>query len=325
MKPGNSPILEYLRFFRIDSASAPMTYLVLGYLLGGGGLLSGGTVLWLLFGLVFQMAGFGDNNVQDIKHDLADPNKSSFPLGRSIPLGEARRLVIGLHVLGLAFALLISGSLTAASIFGVSYGSGIAYNRTSKARTFAPFLFGLTFAPLALFSYFTTAGRVGPVILLVTALCFFECLFQNAVATSLKDVEADSVNVMKRLGAKLESGRLIVPRSARAVTYSIKGFEVGLLVGLATFSQPWMVIIGTAFLLVSLAGASRTIRARAWEERRRLMLQAAVSEIGLFYAVVGFLLIRLGPIPSFFVAIFPLIWYVAVKRAVWGSVSRVMA
>jgi len=325
VKPGNPPILEYLKFFRIDSASAPMTYLVLGYLLGGGRLLSGGTLLWLLFGLVFQMAGFGDNNVQDIKHDLADPNKSSFPLGRSIPLGDARRLVIGLHILGLAFALLISGSLAAASIFGVSYASGIAYNRTSKARTFAPLLFGLTFAPLALFSHFTTAGQVGPMILLVAALCFFECLFQNAVATSLKDVEADSMNVMKRLGARLESGRLIVPRSVGVVTYSIKGFEVALLVGLATFSQQWMVILGVTFLVVSLVGASQTIRPRAWEERKRLMFQAAVSEIGLFYAVVGFLLIELGPISSFFVAAFPLLWYVAVKRVVWGSVSRVMA
>ncbi|HEV2226733.1 MAG TPA: UbiA family prenyltransferase [Nitrososphaerales archaeon] len=325
MKPRNSPILGYLRFFRIDSASAPMTYLVLGYLLGGGGLLSGWTVLWLLFGLVFQMAGFGDNNVQDIKHDLADPNKSSFPLGRSIPLDDARRLVIGLHLLGLAFALLLSGSLTAASIFGVSYASGIAYNRTSKARTFAPFLFGLTFAPLALFSYFATAGQVGPMILLVAALCFLECLFQNSVATSLKDVDADSVNFMKRLGARLESGRLIVPRIVKPVTYAIKGFEVVLLVGLATFSLPLMVIFGTAFLLFSLAGAAWTIRSRPWEERRRLMLQAAVSEIGLFYAVVGFLLIELGPISSFFVAAFPLIWYVAVKRVVWGPVSRVMS
>ncbi len=325
MKPGNSPILEYLRFFRIDSASTPMTYLVFGYLLGGGSLLSGGTVVWLLFGLVFQMAGFGDNNVQDIKHDLADPNKSSFPLGRTIPLREARRLVIGLHILGLAFAVLISGSLAAGSIFGVSYASGIAYNRTSKARPFAPILFGLTFAPLAFFSYFATSGRAGPWILLVVALCFFECLFQNAVATSLKDLEADRVNVMKKLGARLESGRLIVPGSVGVVTYSIKGFEVALLVGLATFSQPWMVIFGAAFLLVSLAGASQTIRSRAWEERRRLMFQAAVSEIGLFYAVVGFLLIELGPFSSFWVAAFPLVWYVAVKRVLWGSVSRVMA
>ncbi|MDA4127707.1 MAG: UbiA family prenyltransferase [Thaumarchaeota archaeon] len=325
MKPGNSPIFEYLRFFRIDSASAPMTYLVLGYLLGGGSLLSGGTVLWLLFGLVFQMAGFGDNNVQDVKHDLADPNKSSFPLGRSIPLGEARRIVIGLHMLGLAFALLISGSLAAASIFGVSYASGIAYNRTGKARTFAPILFGLTFAPLAIFSYFSTAGRVGPVILLVVALCFLECLFQNTVATSLKDVAADSMNVMKKLGARLESGRLIVPRSVGVVAYSIKGFEVALLLGLTTFSQSWTLIFGAAFLLVSLVGASLTIKSRAWEERTRLMFQAAVSEIGLFYAVVAFLLIGLGPVSSFCVAAFPLVWYVAVKRVLWGSVSRVMA
>src|SRR5713101_5057897 len=232
VKPGNSQILEYLRFFRIDSASAPMTYLVLGYLLGGGSLLSGRTVFWLIFGLGFQMAGFGDNNIQDIKHDLADPNKSSFPLGRSIPLGEARRLVIGLHILGLVFTLLISGSLAAASIFGVSYASGIAYNRTSKARTFAPILFGLTFAPLALFSYFNTAGRVGPLILLVVALCFFECVFQNAVATSLKDVEADNLNIMKKLGARLDSGRLIVPSSVMVVAYSIKGFEIALFVPL---------------------------------------------------------------------------------------------
>lgn len=302
-----------------------MTYLVLGYLLGGGSLLSEGTVLWLLFGLVFQMAGFGDNNVQDIKHDLADPNKSSFPLGRSIPLGEARRIVIGLHILGLAFALLISGSLAGALIFGVSYASGIAYNRTSKARAYAPILFGLTICPLALFSYFSTGGRVGPLILLVVALCFSECLFQNAVATSLKDVAADSMNVMKKLEARLESGRLIVPRSVVVVAYSIKGFEVALLVGLATISQLWMVIIGAAFLLVSLAGASQTIRSRAWEERTRLMFHAAVSEIGLFYAVVAFLLIGLGFLSAFCVAVFPLVWYVAVKRVLWGSVSRVMA
>jgi len=325
VKPGNSQILEYLRFFRIDSASAPMTYLVLGYLLGGGSLLSGGTVLLLIFGLGFQMAGFGDNNIQDIKHDLADPNKSSFPLGRSIKLGEARRLVIGLHILGLAFALLISGSLAAASIFGVSYSSGIAYNRTSKARTFAPILFGLTFAPLALFSYFSTVGRVGPLILLVVALCFFECLFQNAIATSLKDVEADNLNIMKKLGARLESGRLIVPSSVRVVAYSIKGFEIALFVALATFSQPWMVIFGAAFLLFSLVGAAKTIKSRAWEERTRLMFQATVSEIGLFFAVLGLLLGGLGLLSSFFVAAFPLVWYAALKRVMWGSVIRVMA
>ncbi|MDA4124376.1 MAG: UbiA family prenyltransferase [Thaumarchaeota archaeon] len=323
---GSLPSLSgYLRFFRLESASTPMTYLVLGYLIGGGSLLSAGTAVWLLFGLIFHMAGFGDNNLQDLSQDLADPNKEVFPLGRSMPVAQARRAVLGLHMIGLAFALLISGSVTGASIFAVCYASGIIYNRSSKSWASAPIFFALTFAPLAAFSYYSVAGHFGPLIVLVSGLAFFECLFQNAVATSLKDLHADRMNFMKTIGAREESGLLFVPRKAWAVTLAIKGCQTGTFVGLATLVPAWTLLVGVPFLVISLFGSARTIAPRPSEQRSRLMLHAAISELGSFYAVLGFLLVVLGTVSVLFLAVFPLAWYILVKKALWGSVGAMMA
>ncbi len=315
----------YLRFFRVDSASALMTYVLLGFLLAGGAFLSLATLQWLLFGLICHMWGFADNNIQDVDADAEDENKRSFPLGREISLGRAKEARLILFVLMFANFLLLARTLGALLLFTVSVGAGLLYNRYCKRTVFAPALFAVSSGSLALVSYYATRINFAIPILLLTGIAVLESLFQNGVSTSLKDVDADKSNLMRMLGVRVGDGFLRVPRRAKLLAYAVK---LGVMVPAAFLlaSAGYLsVIIAIPLAVISVIFVIPIVADREWSQRARMMLMAACSQLAVFYAVLAIFAFQLEPTSVVFIAVFPIAWYATVKKAVWGSVLELRA
>lgn len=292
--------------------------------MAGGVLLSWTGFAWGLFGLLFHAAGYADNNLQDYPYDQTDENKVRFPLGKTIALVSASRFTISLHAALLISAALLTRSLVPFIGFLAIYSFGLAYNRKSKSSGFAPMLFAMTFSPLAVFSFYSVKGEVTSLILAVSSLAFFECLFQNAVSTSVKDIEYDPVSSMKSLGVQLVGDRLVFPPSAVVFSFGLKVLVLVPLVYLFAFTPLPANLVAIPFLVIALISSAEMLRTGPWERSKR-MLVAAVSELGVYYSVIVLFAFELGPFWAVFMIFFPLVWYVAVKKAIWGSVLELMA
>ncbi|MDA4121497.1 MAG: UbiA family prenyltransferase [Thaumarchaeota archaeon] len=315
---------DYLRFLRVDSAAASMAFAVLGYILAGGTLFSPLWFAWMLFGLLFHAAGYADNNIQDYLYDLDDVNKSGFPLGKSIALSRARAATIVLHSAGLVSAWFLAGSPAAFASFILIYLLGLTYNRRNKAWRTAPLFFSLTFALLAFFSFFSTSHAVSGVIVAVCFLSFVEGVFQNAVGTSLKDVDSDRSSLMKSLGARVVDGRLKVPPRAFYIGFGLKVVGLFPLAYLALSSGNETYLAAIPLTGISIYSALVLLRGGRWE-RSGLMLRAAVSELGVYYSVVAIFSLQFGATGTAFMMLFPLVWYVLLKKALWGTVLELKA
>lgn len=315
---------DYLRFVRLDSASASIAYSLLGFTLAGGALLSWKAVVWAIFGLLFHAAGYADNNLQDYSHDQKDANKARFPLGRTLNLSSARAFTVLLHATLLVSAALLARSMVPLIGFVAIYSFGLAYNRKSKSSGFAPLLFAMTFSPLAVFSFYSFKGEITSVILAVSSLAFFECLFQNAVSTSVKDIENDPVSSMKSLGVQLVGDTLKFPPSAAVFSFGLKVLVLVPLVYLFNFAPLFAELAAIPFLAIALIYSIVMLRTGPWERSKR-MLVAAVSELGVYYSVIVLFSFELGAFWAIFMIFFPLVWYVAVKKALWGRVLELMA
>lgn len=308
----------------MDSASASIAYSLLGFTLAGGALLSWTGVIWAVFGLLFHAAGYADNNLEDYFHDQKDANKTRFPLGKTLTLARARGFTILLHAALLVSAALLARSLVPFIGFLAIYCLGLAYNRKSKSSGFAPLLFALTFSPLAVFSFYSFKGEITGLILAVSSLAFFECLFQNAVSTSVKDIEYDPVSSMKTLGVQLVGDKLEFPPSAVAFSFGLKVLVLIPIVYLFDFSSLFARLASIPFLAIALVYSVVMLRTGPWERSRR-MLVAAVSELGVYYSVVALFAFDLGLFWAFFMVFFPVVWYVALKKVLWGRVLELMA
>lgn len=315
----------YLRFFRIESASAVMTFMLLGFLLAGGAFLGVAALQWLLFGLICHMCGFVDNNIQDLSADARDEDKRYFPLGREIPLPRAKQARLILFVIMFSSFFLFSRTVVALIVFALAVGAGLLYNRLCKRTVLAPALYAASSGSLALVSYSaTTPGFAIPIVLL-TAIAVLESLFQNGVSTSLKDVDTDKHNLMTRLGVRVEDNFLRVSRAAKVLGYALKlavMVPVSFLLASSGFLSP---IFATPLAILSVLFVIPIVADRNWSQRARMMLIAACSQLGVFYAVLAIFAIQLEPIAVVFMVIFPIAWYVAVKKAVWGTVLGLKA
>ncbi len=318
-------IIDYLRLSRAHTAALPMSFVLLGYLLAGGPLLGLGTIKWLAFGLVFTCAGFIDNNIRDYTSDLQDSNKDSFPLGRSVKLRDARAFLLVLQLSGIVIAFFFSGSFLGFGIFVAMFVSGLLYNRKNKTSSYAgPILISLTFGPLALFSFVSTLQTVNFTILAVTALAFIESLWMG-IFGNIKDVVADRTSPVKKLGIRVHDGFLSIPRRTRlfAMLLKISG-AIPIVALLIVLPDPLIsiyyciflsVLLGLTFWVTYLA-----VRPATWKLRTSFMRNAAMSEIGMYYALIVVLSSQqLGLVSAFFLGCFPPLWYAILTRALWGK------
>ena len=176
-------IVDYLRLSRAHAAALPMSFVLLGYLLAGGPLLSLGTVKWLAFGLLFTCAGFVDNNIRDYTSDYPRQQQGFLSTWQmSQDSRDARAFLLVLQAVRHRHRLLFFRLFLGFGIFVAMFVSGLLYNRKNKTSSYAgPILiYFLTFGPLALLTWFQRYRKtVNFTILAVTALAFIESLWMG--------------------------------------------------------------------------------------------------------------------------------------------------
>jgi len=312
----------WLQFCRWHTAALTSSVLVLGHLLAGEPLLGWGTLLWALFGLCFHSAGFQNNNIMDYWHDLDDPHKSHMVLvSGAIPLRHAIQVNAAL----IALTAFLGAYLTRLSplpllVLIACALSGFAYNLVSKATVLGPVPISLCFGLLAAVSYFSAGGEPCTLIGLVLAYLLAAIWFQIAWEGFKKDIEADRVNLLRRLGAKVEGDRFVATRGAVLFGWASKLPTIALGIPIfAASGSSWVAAVPLALAIAGQGYASAKLIFPGRWVHRETVRYCAVTEILTLWTLLFALQGAIGWAAVAALIAIPLAWFVFWNRVYWKS------
>jgi 4-hydroxybenzoate polyprenyltransferase len=315
---------SYLQLFRAQTYPASMLCVLVPYLYGNG--FDAVALMLVILSIPMHYFSFGHNSVMDYWFDKDDPNKRHHPLedGR-IKILDAHNVVqTGMMLFSIVYMLvtlffakntvMALAFLLMYIVFGHGYNDGLG---KSTIFSFAPI--SLCFTSLAGFGWFMGHESIDYIGVLMLVYVFFNIFYQIAWEGNLKDIEADRVNLLKKMGVREYSFALssVVYVSPLAQAFSaltrIIIFVLGTVLALHTGN-----FIGVILLIASAYPTIKIMSTRIpWGEKRDdALMNMSLVEICTIYALM-FTVIRLDY--AIILGAYGLAYFVGVNKMLWGK------
>lgn len=318
---------QWLKLFRAQTFPATLLLLVTAFLVGGGDLYSIKGVLVCLFAFFAHLFSFGENSLLDTSQgfDTKDSSKSLHPLvNGEISIDLAMNVIHTGIVLIAFFGIFLAwccGGKFAFAILSLFLFSlfGEWYNKGNKVTTLSFLPISLCFTALVFYGYFIVANEISTLMVLVAAYVYVRIHFQIDIAGNIKDIETGERNMLKKIGAKIETG-LFYPDKAKLYAFGLTFMEIVL--GLWIYVQ-YTFSIWSLPLIIFFMGAGvyfvwRLVKKRAWDRDKSLM-DMSLAEIAFIYALPIILAPLIGYLEVFVLLIFGVIYFFCMNRFLWDS------
>ena len=316
-------LTDFLEIGRIHTASLTMPAAALGYLIGGGTWDEPMMAFWLFFALLFHYVGFLLNNIFDLPYDRQDASKAHFALvdGR-ISLKDAWTIEIIGVAMALALVILVSwGKLLAALTGMAAILLGVLYNAVSKRTTLSPLLITASFTSLFLFPYLTRAAGRKDLALLVALFMVLLMLFQIGYEGYLKDIEADKLNLLRRLGSRVVDGVFKPTKGSIILGLPLRlllCFVAILILVQARTEEPLAILLTLFLITVLLYLSALVMSAQSWR-RDVVVARCALNEVFAYFTLVAALQGLLGWLGVSLFIFLPMLWFIVWNRILWGT------
>lgn len=313
---------RWLRLLRIHTSSLTQPVVLLGLVLAGV------KVGWMypvfaLFAVIYHAAGFIQNDIYDHRQDQSDPAKKHFPLVTGeISIKQARLLYIILTLLLLLGGLKLSNGRPAAilALIGAVL-FGILYNVRSKTDLFSPLYIAAAFVILPVFSFYSYARHLNSLTLAVIGYLFFLMLFQIGVEGYMKDLSADRVSLLHRLGTQtLPDGTLHVSTATRWFAWMLRLPALILMVIIASLAgtSPLGLILACLFMLGNGWATVRLLRGGRYNQHKRVRF-CAIIEVFTYSQLICALQGLLGWTGTAVFILYPYIWFLILNQLTWKT------
>lgn len=165
-----------------------------------------GVVGWLVFGVLYHLAGYGMNSYTDWKngYDKNDPHKQHHPLNTGVMTPhEAKTVVYVLMGASILMAMVMASGTAGIGILAVMLVSGTVYNEWGKELKHVKFLpISIAHSMVFALPYASLGGNLtDPMFLSGLALVFLWVVFQIGISGEVKDLEQDEENLLQDFGA----------------------------------------------------------------------------------------------------------------------------
>lgn len=309
-------------FTRWHTAALTVPITIIGMIIAGPAA-TWPVIEFALFGLLFHVLGFAQNNLADYRYDIEDPSKSHHPLVNGDISYRKANFLINFGILGLFIFGLYLSNMRALSIFflGLAIISGYVYNACSKDTVWGFIPITLCFSSLPMYSYFAYAYELNPLMFLVYLYIVLQMIFQIAVEGCLKELEQEKEsNLMRTLGYRVENGVLRTSIGGELFAYIIKFATMPLGAIIATTLTydlspiPVMgIVAGILFIIVR-----DLLYNQVWDRKRTVRNSAAIEILSYMFLIVTLQ----GLLGWILVAIFilvPVIWFIFWNKVFWNT------
>lgn len=273
----------------------------------------------------------------DFYHDIEDVNKKHHPLvdGRIIYNQASNMIQTGLAAMVVAlgvFTVKFAANMSMSLFFLLLYfGFGHAYNDGLGKSTIHSYLpISLSFTSLGLYGWFLSHSELNLFGYLLIAYIFCTILFQIAWSGNLKDMDADEVNLLRKLGATdimadwhTKAGVQLSGR-AQLVGLVMKGmnYVLAFLMILANplfFTFPFVSFGAVIALFIMLSFFTyNLVRRRMTQSRDIMLIQMSMIEIASIYIM---LFITVDAIVALALAVYGVTYFFLVNKKIWKFIA----
>lgn len=328
-------ICEFLRLFRLHTAAATASALLIGGLVMGQRDISALVVLFII-GIFYHIFGFVLNEYIDINVDKKSIDLKDKPLvSGSISKKQALLVVILSIFCCYVLILIFLRSIYTLSFFSLSLIFGGIYDLYGKKILGLDFVLAGGFFFLCLTGSSTVSIDFNLLIYLFCLLYFFQIVYNNAVEGGLKDVGHDSTAGAKTLatfmGVTVEKGILRITKSFIIFSYVLRFIFLSLIVILGL--QPQLLfwsnkhifeITIIVFLAVVYFATLLSFLKSMKFDRARLKKIFSINEMTSYFMV----LIVLSPLIGLYLTVFlialPAVWYLVFNVVLYGKLLEPM-
>jgi 4-hydroxybenzoate polyprenyltransferase len=327
---------EWSKIFRSQTAPATTILIMIGFILGGGVLISPIGGFLFIYSILLHFFIFGNNSLMDAcivprigesPYDVNDPNKKHHPLiEKKIELRTAHKIIytglIILAIVGILLSFITPGhtSLSLAS-FIIFIVGGFAYNcGLSKSTIFKFIPISLSFSALCSYTFFFNSTMISEILPLVLFYIFLTITFQTAIEGDLKEIMSKETNLMRYLGSKIKQNHLIITLPCKAIGWSIKVITVLIttLIILKLENIYVKYVIALILTIIVLYFTYKILHSKEWNRQQNIKY-FSLEEIFTIYL----LLLILYPIISIFeillLLIYGIIHFMIFNYINWGT------
>jgi len=303
---------------------------VLGAALSLGTLFDYRVGLWIVFGVMYHLIGYGMNSYVDWDKgfDKEDERKQHHPLNTGSIEPDKAKKVIGVSFV-LLFVYLFAltyHDLIALGMSVLMVISGVAYNYFGKYTIMKSIPISIAHTLVFFIPYTLYSDSVGMFGLYVTLAYFVHHFYQIAISGDIKDLDQDEASLIQYLGAKVEDGPVSsVKRFSTSPTilifaYGTSVVEIGL-----TFVGEYSITPDTASIFVTLVFAGLTfydtdnmLQSGAFLRESRLKYISRREFFG--YTMIHSLSIQILGIKQFGLIVLCMLIYLGlVSKFIWGN------
>ena len=327
--------LEYLKLFRLQTGATTALAPVIGYLVLAAQLSYSVNlkeiVLIFSIGILMHIFVFVLNEFIDLDVDRLSPDLAGKPLVKgTVAPNSALALAFAAMILSYALTILYLFDPWTIIMLSLAFEFGAIYDIYGKRFAGSDFMLALWIFFFCLFGASVVGHQYTGLLYLVAGLGFFQILFNNAIEGGLKDSDHDATAGARTLagvlGVRVINKKLIVTRSFKLASYTIKLAYLAIVVILIYFSilrisnifdylHFFIIII---LILIILATQHKFLNETKFM-RDKLKRIFSVHEIATFYLSALILLQLLGVVTIIYLLILPLIWYIILNLVLYGK------
>jgi len=311
--------ITILSFTRIHTASLTMPVLMIAALLSDQSLLH--VFIFAVYALFFHMFGFSLNNIMDYRYDMTDPYKKHFPqVAGEINMRHALYAdIAGIILTFLLGAWIVSFSELPVIFLLIAFTAGVLYNAVNKISIAGPPLISLSFSMLIPYVMLEGSASIW-VCVFYTLFAFITMMYQIGVSGYVKDAEVQQYNLMAKLGMHLIAKQIIFTTANRIYAWILRmGVYIsGLLLLIAVhFSIPDLLLY-TLFQAMVMYSSRDMLKNNAWQRPWFLKAMSGI-EILNYISLVFLLTTAYGIYWAAFLIAFPMVWFIAMNHAFYGT------
>lgn len=226
--------IEWGRLVRLHTVAASATVGFIGHLTVAPMTPESSLLIFSIVSLI-HMAGCTLNDLYDLEYDKFDPEKKHRPLVRgSIDPTTAWITSYTMILAALSLMFIVDQHLFVFGIFLAATGS--YYNKNSKDNILSEFAFASWETGLVVVGAMI-AGGFNNITTIFCIFIFIQALYQIQEG-SLKDIKGPENTLIKKLGVKEISNKVVYPSGFKTLTYTLKIFQITIL-WIAIYMQIW--------------------------------------------------------------------------------------
>jgi 4-hydroxybenzoate polyprenyltransferase len=329
-----SPPLEYLKLFRLQTGATTALAPIIGYLIMTIQLNYPIILLELfiifIIGILMHIFVFVLNEYIDVDVDRRSKDLGEKPLVKgTISTKAALGIVIISMILSYLVAILFFIDLWTLIFLTLAFEFGAIYDIYGKKFAGSDFTLALWIFFFCLFGASVISIEFSGLVYLIAMLGFFQILFNNAIEGGLKDADHDATAGAKTLahslGVRIKKKKAVIPNTFKLASYGIKLAHlaiIAIIIYIGTMSFYGMVdylqfLLLTILILIMICTLNEFLSQKEFD-RNKLKRIFSIHEIATFYMVPILLLQFIGYVAVVSLLLLPLLWYICLNLILYG-------